>query len=72
MHRGQGPGNDLRRVRQGLPGGGDGHIVKNSSGTVVDTTHTIQDGSFEFTGVPNDTYTVTSKFAKVTCAEAAE
>ncbi|WP_284573946.1 hypothetical protein [Streptomyces sp. 2P-4] len=46
--------------------------MKNSSGTVVDTTHTIQDGSFEFTGVPNDTYTVTSKFAKVTCAEAAE
>ncbi|AXE24682.1 hypothetical protein C0216_15515 [Streptomyces globosus] len=46
--------------------------LKNSSGTVVDTTHTIQDGSFEFTGVPNDTYTVTSKFAKVTCAEAAE
>ncbi|RSS95337.1 hypothetical protein EF903_04920 [Streptomyces sp. WAC05292] len=46
--------------------------LKNSSGTVVNTTQTIEDGFFEFTGVPNDTYTVTSKFAKVTCAEAAD
>ncbi|MFD8883736.1 hypothetical protein ACFV0H_14550 [Streptomyces erythrochromogenes] len=46
--------------------------LKNSSGAVVNTTQTIQDGFFEFTGVPNDTYTVTSKFAKVTCAKAAE
>ncbi|MFE2129131.1 hypothetical protein [Streptomyces amritsarensis] len=46
--------------------------LKNSSGTVVDTTRTIQDGFFEFTGIPNDTYTVTSKFAKVTCPKAAE
>ncbi|MGW8780891.1 hypothetical protein ACWGNM_22950 [Streptomyces sp. NPDC055796] len=46
--------------------------LKNSSGAAVNTTQTIQDGFFEFTGVPNDTYTVTSKFAKVTCAKAAE
>ncbi|MEV4191770.1 hypothetical protein [Streptomyces toxytricini] len=46
--------------------------LKNSSGAVVNTTQTIQDGFFEFTGVPNDTYTVTSKFAKVTCAKASE
>lgn len=46
--------------------------LKNSSGVAVNTTQTIQDGFFEFTGVPNGTYTVTSKFAKVTCARAAE
>ncbi|MFJ3925809.1 hypothetical protein [Streptomyces sp. NPDC090022] len=46
--------------------------LKNSQGAVVNTTQTINDGFFEFTGVPNDTYTVTSKFAKVTCPKAAE
>lgn len=46
--------------------------LKNSQGAVVDTTLTIKDGFFEFTGVPNDTYTVTSKFAKVTCPESAD
>ncbi|MFF8265731.1 hypothetical protein [Streptomyces virginiae] len=45
--------------------------LKNSAGEVVNTTTTINDGFFEFTGVPNDTYTVTSKFAKVTCPKAA-
>ncbi|MFJ8649056.1 hypothetical protein ACIRNI_23410 [Streptomyces sp. NPDC093546] len=42
----------------------------NSKGAVVGTTTTLPGGGFEFTGLPNDTYTVTSKFAKVTCAKA--
>jgi hypothetical protein len=43
--------------------------AKNSAGAVVGTFTTTPDGFFEFTGLPNDTYTVTSKFAKVTCAK---
>ncbi|MFD9080610.1 hypothetical protein ACFYYM_34960 [Streptomyces erythrochromogenes] len=67
----KGPGTTYGVSGRGFPEA-ETVTLKNSSGAVVNTTQTIQDGFFEFTGVPNDTYTVTSKFAKVTCAKAAE
>lgn len=67
----QGPGQTFGVSGRGFPEA-ETVTLKNSTGAVVDTTMTIQDGFFEFTGVPNDTYTVTSKFGKVTCPKAAE
>ncbi|MER6996999.1 hypothetical protein [Streptomyces sp. NPDC000410] len=46
--------------------------LKNSKGETVTTTTTTTGGYFEFSWYPNDTYTVTSKFAKVTCPKATE
>ncbi|MFE6823424.1 hypothetical protein [Streptomyces sp. NPDC057690] len=66
----KGPGNTYGVSGRGFPEV-ETVTLKNSKGAVVDTTVTINDGFFEFTGVPNDTYTVTSKFAHVTCPKAA-
>ncbi|MER5935371.1 hypothetical protein [Streptomyces sp. NPDC002054] len=66
----KGPGQTFGVSGRGFPEA-ETVTLKNSQGATVNTTLTIKDGFFEFTGVPNDTYTVTSKFAKVTCAKAA-
>ncbi|WP_020125996.1 hypothetical protein [Streptomyces sp. 303MFCol5.2] len=66
----KGPGKTYGVSGRGFPEA-ETVTLKNSKGAVVDTTVTIKDGFFEFTGVPNGTYTVTSKFAHVTCPKAA-
>lgn len=65
----KGPGKTYGVSGRGFPEG-EKVTLKNSKGAVVDTTVTIKDGFFEFTGVPNGTYTVTSTFAHVTCPKA--
>ncbi|QES51744.1 hypothetical protein DEJ50_31725 [Streptomyces venezuelae] len=66
----KGPGQTFGVSGRGFPEA-ETVTLKNSQGATVGTFLTIKDGFFEFTGVPNDTYTVTSKFAKVTCPKAA-
>ncbi|MET9604908.1 hypothetical protein ABZZ17_07535 [Streptomyces sp. NPDC006512] len=66
----KGPGQTFGVSGRGFPEA-ETVTLKNSAGAVVGTTLTIKDGFFEFTGLPNDTYNVTSKFAKVTCPQAA-
>jgi hypothetical protein len=67
----KGPGQTYRVSGRGFPEA-ETVTLRNSQGAVVDTALTIKDGFFEFTGVPNDTYTVTSKFAKTTCPQSAD
>ncbi|GAA3373101.1 hypothetical protein GCM10020367_31700 [Streptomyces sannanensis] len=65
----QGPGNTFGVSGRGFPAA-ETVTLKNSAGAVINTSTTLPDGFFEFTGIPNDNYTVTSKFAKVSCAKA--